>query len=227
MKGSTIIYKFDDAPSVKHAIETMGIPHPEVRKILVKGTPVDFHYRLQNKDAVEIFPFSPDSVQIDSFRLLADEQKFILDVHLGKLAKALRLFGFDSLFENDYSDHAIVQIAEKEKRTVLTRDRNLLKRKLVKSGYWLRSQFPEEQLTEVIKRFALNNKFRFFQRCSECNGKIVPVKKQDVLHLLLPKTILYYRDLFQCTNCRRIYWRGSHYRQIENFILLIQVKLGI
>jgi uncharacterized protein len=216
-KETAIHYPFNDEPAIKHAIETIGIPHPEVELIKVNGLQVDFYYPLQDGDQVEVFPFFSSHQP--------SEEKFILDVHLGKLAKALRLFGFDTCYENHYSDKMIIELAEPEKRIILTRDRNLLKHKLVKTGYWIRSEFVETQLLEVIKRFDLKNKFRFFKRCVECNGQIVPVKKRDILHLLLPKTILYYNEFFQCTNCRRIYWRGSHYQEIENFINQIQVRL--
>jgi hypothetical protein len=132
------------------------------------------------------------------------------------------LFGFDTYYKNDYDDKTIVQIAETEKRTVLTRDVNLLKHKSITIGYWLRSQFAEEQLKEVIRRFRLKAKFKPFERCVECNGKIIKIEKSAVLDKLLPKTILYYNDFFQCICCKRIYWRGSHYEQMQQYIERMQ-----
>src|SRR5215471_6222101 len=113
-----VVYTFDDTPAIKHAIETIGVPHPEIDVIRVNNVAVDFYYSLQDEDIAEVFPF------ISSHQ--KEEEKFILDVHLGKLAKALRLFGFDSYYENDYSDNMIIEIAEAENRIILTRDRNLL-----------------------------------------------------------------------------------------------------
>jgi len=220
-RNVSIVYSFNDTPAIKHAIETIGVPHPEVDMILVNGAPVDFLYPLHDCDEAEVYPASATNAFPEDWSLVnrhSLSEKFILDVHLGKLAKALRLLGFDTCYKNDYVDKTIVQIAEAEKRIVLTRDVNLLKHKSVTIGYWLRSQFVEEQLAEVISRFKLKAKFKPFERCVECNGKIVSVAKEAILNRLLPKTILYYNHFFQCTCCNRIYWRGSHYEQMQQFI---------
>jgi len=224
-RNGAILYSFNDTPAIKHAIETIGIPHPEVDVILVNGVPVDFLYPLHNNDEAEVYPAFATGKFPESWLLTPQypfPEKFILDVHLGKLARALRLFGFDTWYENDYTDKAIVQIAEAEKRIVLTRDVNLLKHKLLKIGYWVRSQLVEEQLAEVVRRFKLKAKFKPFERCVECNGKIIKVDKETILDKLLPKTILYYNDFFQCNCCERIYWRGSHYEQMQQFIEKIE-----
>jgi hypothetical protein len=223
-RNTWIEYIFNDTPAIKHAIESIGIPHPEVDLIIINGAPVDFKYPLRDKDIVEVYPvFSAgDLAETGALNRPFFYEKFILDVHLGKLAKILRLFGFDTYYKNDYDDKTIVQIAETEKRTVLTRDVNLLKHKSITIGYWLRSQFAEEQLKEVIRRFRLKAKFKPFERCVECNGKIIKIEKSAVLDKLLPKTILYYNDFFQCICCKRIYWRGSHYEQMQQYIERMQ-----
>jgi len=224
-RDTSIAYVFNDTPAIKHAIESIGVPHAEVNVIIVNGVPVDFGYPLRDKDEVEVYPLFSKSVFPETWSLLNNHflsGKFILDVHLGKLARILRLLGFDTFYENDYDDKVIVQIAEAEKRIVLTRDVNLLKHKSITMGYWLRSQFAEEQLKEVAGRFKLNGKFKPFERCVECNGKIIRVEKEAVIDKLLPKTILYYHDFFQCTCCKRIYWRGSHYEQMLQFIERMQ-----
>lgn len=220
-----IIYQFDDEPAIKHAIETIGVPHTEVDVILVNDNSVDFFYSLSDDDRVEVYDVKAKENFPSWWSLTPPHvvpEKFILDVHLGKLAKALRLFGFDSLYENNYDDHTIAELSQAENRIVLTRDRNLLKHKSVTIAYWIRSQHAEEQLMEVIDRFELKSKFQFFKRCVECNGIIIPVSKTAVLDQLLPKTILYYNDFFQCTNCRRVYWRGSHYQYMQQFIEKIE-----
>ncbi|HEY6977256.1 MAG TPA: Mut7-C RNAse domain-containing protein [Chitinophagaceae bacterium] len=223
-RNTWIEYIFNDTPAIKHAIESIGIPHPEVDLIIINGAPVDFKYLLRDKDIVEVYPVlsAGDLAETGSLNRPFFYEKFILDVHLGKLAKILRLFGFDTYYKNDYDDKTIVQIAETEKRTVLTRDVNLLKHKSITIGYWLRSQFAEEQLKEVIRRFRLKAKFKPFERCVECNGKIIKIEKSAVLDKLLPKTILYYNDFFQCICCKRIYWRGSHYEQMQQYIERMQ-----
>jgi uncharacterized protein with PIN domain len=228
-RNTRIIYQFDDVPAIKHAIETIGVPHTEVDLIFVNDEPVDFFYSLNDNDRVEVYDAKAREKLPLSLSLTpapAIPEKFILDVHLGKLARSLRLFGFDTLYENNYDDHAIVELSEAENRIVLTRDKNLLKHKSVSIAYFIRSQFPEEQLMEVINRFDLKPSFRFFKRCVECNGLIESVTKASVLDQLLPKTILYYNDFFQCTNCKRIYWRGSHYEHMQQFIDKIEQNVN-
>jgi uncharacterized protein with PIN domain len=219
-KNTNILYHFDDRPTVKHAIETIGIPHPEVDVILVNNSPVDFFYTLADGDKVEVYPVTAKYEFDETWSLTKDffTDGFILDVHLGKLARLLRLLGFDTLYENNYTDKGIVEIAESENRAVLTRDVNLLKHRSVKAGYWLRSQFAEEQCMEVIRRFKLETKIKPFERCVECNGTIMSVSKEAILDRLLPKTILYYYQFFQCNSCKRIYWRGSHYQHMQQLI---------
>ena len=208
-------------PSVKDAIESLGVPHVEVDLILVNGISVDFSYKLKNEDSVSVFPVF-ESLDITSVTHLRSkplrEIKFILDVHLGKLAKYLRLFGFDTFYRKDYDDNEIIRLALSDKRIILTRDIDLLKNKLVTHGYWVRSQIPMKQLNEVIQRFDLKNEFRVFTRCIECNGLIDQVSKQEILPRLLPMTRRYYRKFFKCNECDRIYWQGSHYKRMKEYV---------
>lgn len=174
-KGSWFSYNFKGNPALKDAIEAIGIPHPEVFAILVNRQAAGFFQSLQAQQKVEVYP-AESSIQLPEGSLLKDKhpaaERFILDVHLGKLAKALRLLGFDCRYENEQSDQAIAATAEIEKRIVLTRDVGLLKHKGIRWGYWLRSQNPREQLVEVIRYFNLQNEFDPFSRCLSCNGRI-------------------------------------------------------
>ncbi|TXK45753.1 hypothetical protein FVR03_12085 [Pontibacter qinzhouensis] len=220
-KNKPVPYGFSGAPAVKDAIEAIGVPHPEVNGILVNGEPVDFSYRLQPADRVEVYPagtvkqwLEHDAVQAP----LPVTPAFILDVHLGKLSKSLRLLGFDTLYQNDYTDGAIAQLASEQHRIVLTRDVGLLKYKSIKWGYWLRSQHLEEQLTEVLSYFRLASKFNAFSRCLICNSPIAPVPKATVLTQLPPKTMLCFDEFYQCPTCQRVYWKGSHYERMQEFI---------
>lgn len=216
-KGNTdILYPFGQAPSVKDAIEAIGVPHPEVHTILVNTTTVTFDYQLKNGDKVDVYPLSQQTDKTDD--IFPSEKKFVLDVHLGKLAKALRMLGFDALYENDYDDRTIASTAESEQRIVLTRDVGLLKQKAIKFGYWIRSQHLEEQLKEVIKYFRLKDGFEPLSRCLVCNSTIVSIDKEKVEDLLPPKTKLYFQDFFQCPDCRRVYWKGSHYERMTEFV---------
>ncbi|HUU28835.1 MAG TPA: Mut7-C RNAse domain-containing protein [archaeon] len=146
------------------------------------------------------------------------EPKFILDVHLGKLARYLRMLGFDTLYENNYQDPEIVKIAEAEKRIVLTCDLELLKIKAVKQGLLIRSRNPVEQLTEVILHFNIYQQIKPFYRCLVCNGIIIKVAKETIVNRLPPETKLYYDEFYQCTACDKVYWKGSHHLKMKDFI---------
>lgn len=201
-------FSFHTPASVKDAIEALGVPHVEVKKIVVNESEESFSYRLQANDKVEVFPyknhFSPNA-----------PHAFVLDVHLGKLARLLRLLGIDAVYKNDLHDSEIVSIAVAENRAVLTRDVGLLKHKVLACGYWLRSQHAEEQLLEVIKMFSLCGYINPFSRCITCNGTLLVTPKKDIIHLLPEKTKNFFEEFYRCENCSNIYWKGSHYQNMQ------------
>ncbi len=212
--------------SVKDAIESLGIPHTEVDLILVNANSVDFSYNLKKDDDITVYP-KFESIDISSLTRLRPfplrEIKFILDVHLGKLSKYLRLLGFDTIYKNNLDDPEIIDVAKNEKRIILTRDLGILKHNKVTHGYWLHSQDSKKQLKEVIQRFDLKDKIKLFTRCIVCNGEINIVEKSIVISKLLPKTKENYNKFYQCNKCDKIYWEGSHY---QNMLLFIK-KLAI
>lgn len=212
-----IEYGFDGSPSIKDAIEAQGIPHTEVDLILVNGSSVDFHYRLQSGDRVAVYPVFETLDITPVVRLRPAplrDLRFVVDVNLGQLARLLRLLGFDVVYHNDLADAAIVALAVREHRVVLTRDRLLLHHKVITHGYWVRSPAPETQAAEVLRRFQLEGCVQPFTRCLECNGRVTPVAKETVATALEPKTALYYDQFFRCEQCGRIYWQGSHYARL-------------
>jgi len=207
--------------SIKDLIESEGVPHVEVDLILVNGKPVDFNYIIQPEDQISVYPvfesFDISDVTKINGRPLR-HPRFILDVHLGKLAKYLRLFGFNTIYHNAYSDDEIELQAVVENRIVLTRDIGLLKRSNINKGYWLRAQQTKKQLQEVFQRFQLGNQCKPFTLCMVCNGNIRSVDKQDVLHDLMPDTIQSFERFYQCQSCQKIYWKGSHYEKLEKLV---------
>ncbi|WP_242928797.1 Mut7-C ubiquitin/RNAse domain-containing protein [Pontibacter vulgaris] len=226
-KNEWLAYNFDGAPAVKDAMEAIGVPHPEIGNILINGAAAGFMHPLQTGVEVEVFPAvcattSPGKIPTDAE--LLDPVKFILDVHLGKLAKLLRMAGFDTLYETSYDDKVIAQIARADNRIVLTRDVGLLKHKAIQQGYWLRSQHGNEQLTEVIKRYGLQKAVQPFKRCLVCNGLIRQVEKETVQEQLPPKTKLYFSEFYQCTCCNKVYWKGSHYERMQQFLQQINIE---
>lgn len=205
-------YKFSDAPAIKDAIEAIGIPHPEVDVILVNDQPVPFYYSLSHFDNVKVYPAHfIKGYEQQSLTIKLSANKFVLDVHLGKLAGEMRMLGFDTVYQNNYDDVTIASIAKEQDRVVLTRDINLLKHKIIQSGYWLRSQITEKQLAEVINKFDLAENINPFTRCIACNGLISPIDKSSVIGKVPVEAERYFNDFFQCNNCKRIYWKGSHY----------------
>jgi uncharacterized protein with PIN domain len=149
---------------------------------------------------------------------LSSEIRFILDVHLGKLTKYLRLFGFDSFFEIGFDDNDIIRVSLSDERIILTRDKELLENRYAIDGYRIMSQYPDEQLAEVFRRFDLKNHLKPFSRCLECNSLLKEVPKEEIIHRLFPKTREYYFSFKKCPDCEKIYWEGSHYERMRKFI---------
>jgi len=220
-KRSLIPYRFEGNPTVKNVIESIGIPHTEIDIILVNNESVKFSYHLKNRDLIFVYPFSNYLNFSNVIHLIEnplDKPKYIVDVHLGKLAKYLRMLGYDTLYKNSYKDIEIIKIARNEKRIVLTRDLGILKNKDVILGYWLRSQNPKDQLIEVITRFNLISSIQPFHRCINCNGIIKKTDKGSVIDNLNSETIKYSDEFYQCESCKNIYWKGTHYYKMKKFI---------
>ncbi|MFP4374623.1 MAG: Mut7-C RNAse domain-containing protein [Spirochaetaceae bacterium] len=206
--------RFIGNPGVKDLIESLGVPHTEVDMILVNGESVGFDHRVQDGDRIAVYPVFESLEVGEVSRVRATplrEPRFILDVHLGKLARLLRLLGFDTLYDNCWDDPEIVQRALAEHRIILTRDAGLLKRREVTHGYLVRSGESVEQAVEVLRRFDLARRIEPFRRCTACNGLIEPVPREEVEEELLPGTRESYTEFYRCRSCRRVYWRGSHY----------------
>jgi len=218
-KNQFIEYSFNGNPSVKDDIEAIGIPHVEVDVILQNNHPIPFTANISNKDIVEVYPSKHQLELPENYTLRSSfPLQFILDVHLGGLARKLRLLGFDTYYETNYSDHFIAQTALTEQRIVLTRDIGLLKHKSIEWGYWLRSQHTKEQLREVMQRYQLYQLIQPFRRCLSCNGSIAPVEKIAIAHQLPQNIYDAFPDFYQCGNCKKIYWKGSHYDRMIGFI---------
>jgi len=220
-KSHEFIYPFQGRPSIKDAIEAIGVPHTEVDLILVNGHSVDFSYLLQDQDNVSVYPVF-ESLDITPVIHCRPQPlrvtRFILDVHLGTLARYLRLLGFDVWYDNQYDDLQIIRLALQQQRIILTRDVDLLKNKLVTHGYWLRAVNPKQQTKEVINRFDLKNQVQPLTRCMVCNGFIHPVPKAQIIDQLPPKTKIFYHDFYQCQHCQKIYWQGAHFQKMLTLI---------
>lgn len=214
-------HTFELKPTVKDMIEAQHVPHAEVDLILVNGQSVDFDYHVQDGDRISIYPVFESFDVSPLIRLRPEplrDPRFVLDVHLGRLATYLRMLGFDTRYRNDFSDDELAQISANERRILLTRDRGLLMRNIVTHGFCLTSTDPRQQLAEVVRRFDLFNLIKPFQRCLRCNQPLQPVDKADISERLLPKTRQYYDEFKYCRACDQVYWKGSHYRRMQQLI---------
>jgi len=223
-------YKFSVKPTIKDAIEACGVPHPEVEIILVNGISKGFDYHLKAGDRVAIYPIF-ESFDISPLIVLRDKPlrktKFIIDVNLGKLARSLRMLGFDTLYDRTFSDQEIIRLSSQDRRIILTRDQNLLKHKTVTHGYWLRATDPFEQVKEILHRLDLISRLSPFTRCMDCNGLLNTVDKKDILNLVPPRTAKYYTEFYQCASCKKIYWPGSHFRKMQEKIDRLKRELSV
>ena len=213
--------------SVKDVIESCGIPHPEVDLILVNGKAVDFAYVVTGDAEIELYP---PGIQYSNFRKKRLQAptitEFVADGHLGKLVRDLRLLGIDVAYDAAAEDRQLVEIASRNNRALLTRDRRLLMHAALKHGYFLRSQNPLEQTIEVLRRFNPGSMSSPFSRCLRCNALLESAEKEKVIGQLEPLTKIYYEEFRRCTGCGQVYWSGSHFTKLQKRLEQIRVKLG-
>jgi len=214
--------------SVKDVIESCGVPHPEVDLILVDGRPVDFDYTIGENAKIEVFPVGDQYTQWKEKRLQPNIiMIFVIDGHLGRLARNLRLLGFDAAYDPRADDQQLLALMKSENRALLTRDRRLLMHAIVQHGYCPRSQKPDEQTIEVIRRFHLLKSIAPFTRCLRCNELLEKVAKDDVIEKLEPLTKMYYEQFRRCTGCGQIYWPGSHFSKLQKRLQEIHTRLSV
>jgi hypothetical protein len=216
MHGRPVERTLTEKTSIKDVIESCGVPHPEVDLIVVDGEPMDFNFGISRDAEIEVYPPGILYSLFKEKRLqLARGTRFVCDGHLGKLTRDLRLLGFDVAYDQNANDQQLLRIMQAEDRALLTRDRRLLMHAIVRGGYCPRSQNPNEQTIEVIRRFDLLASIAPFTRCIRCNGSLQNVPKTDVVEKLEPLTKIYYQQFRRCTRCGQIYWSGSHFTKLQ------------
>jgi uncharacterized protein with PIN domain len=216
-----LVHRFTVNTSIKDAIESAGVPHAEVELMIVNKEPVDFSYTLSTGDYISVYPafHSIDLGAVPELRpKLQGTPAFILDVHLGRLAGYLRLMGFDTAYRNNFEDAELAHRAFEERRVLLARDRELLKRREVVHGYWVRQTEPRRQLLEVLRRYDLAGRVDLFTRCLICNTRLEPVGKEVISARVPRRTAEHFQDFHVCPGCDRVYWKGSHYRRMLQLV---------
>lgn len=215
---------FKPTQSIKHLIENLGVPHTEVELILAEGASVDFDYLPGDGDSISVYPMFERFDVTPLLRLRARplrRPRFIADAHLGRLARYLRLAGFDTLFFNDAGDRRLAALSVTEGRILLTRDRALLMRREITHGCYLHAQLPEAQLAELFRRLDLFRQTAPFRRCLECNGVLERVAKEDVSAQLPGRVAERHTEFWRCGGCAKVYWQGSHYRRLAGIVAAV------
>ena len=220
--GSARIRRPNDNTPVKDLIESCGIPHPLVDAIKAPHQWVDFNYVPSAESLLMVFGVWKRHVrrktECSLQRRVFKTWRFVLDSHLGKLARSLRLLGIDTWHQGEVHDDRLIEIMLEEDRILVTRDRQLLMRRSVNDGYFPLSDQPEEQLLEIIQRFEFLDTSQSFTRCLKCNGKLKKVDKDEIREVLEPLTKIYYQHFTQCDHCQAVYWEGSHFAKLQNTI---------
>ncbi|MNO50383.1 hypothetical protein D3C76_407580 [compost metagenome] len=218
------------AATVKHMIEALGVPHTEVELVLLNGESVGFERVILDGDRLAVYPrlealnINPQlKVHAHPLRVL----RFVADAHLGGLANLLRMCGFDTLHDNDFEDERIAEIAAHQGRVVLTRDRELLKRRIITHGCYLHAIKPSLQLRELFERLDLARSARPFSRCLHCNLPLHEIPVEQARPHVPPQVARLYSHFLFCDACRRVYWEGSHWRSMRVLLApLLDRRIG-
>ena len=209
------------AATTKHMVEALGVPHTEVELIVLNGESVGFDRILAEGDRVAVYP-AFEAFDVTPLLRLRERPlrsiRFVADAHLGGLAHLLRMLGFDTLYDNAYADAEIERLVAAEHRIALTRDRELLKRRGVTHGVYVRALRSAEQLREVAERLDLASSARPFSRCLHCNGPLGPVAKAEVLPRLPSRVAASFDRFSACPDCGRVFWEGSHWRRMKAMV---------
>jgi hypothetical protein len=212
----TVTLRCAEAATVKHMVEALGVPHTEVHHLFVNDLPAGLEQLLAEGDRVAVFPaWTALPAPHPSLQALPPgAPRFLADAHLGGLARTLRMAGFDTLYDNRWHDTEIEAVGAHEQRIVLTRDRELLKRRTILYGAFVHPLAPDAQFAEIARRFALAPLARPFTLCLHCNARLRPIAKSEVLEQLPPAVRATQDEFSTCGQCHRIYWKGSHWRRM-------------
>jgi uncharacterized protein with PIN domain/sulfur carrier protein ThiS len=217
-----ISLKFEPPAPVGHLVESLGVPHTEIEIILVNGVSVGLDKRLQDGDRVSVYPVF-ESVDVTSQLKIREDPlralRFATDSHLGRLAAYLRMLGFDTLFQPGWVDRELAELCAREQRILLTRDRALLMRSKISRGCYVRNVRPREQLAYLIERLDLCRRINPFCRCMACNHELGAVTRASVLEQLPPGVARIHQRFLRCDGCGRVYWEGSHYFRMLEWIV--------
>ena len=222
-RGRSFEHAVNNRQSVKHVIEALGVPHTEIGLLLINGEAAGLDCQLGVNDRVAVLPVLRHLMLSSA----SETYRFAADAHLGRLARYLRFSGFDTLWDNAWDDAELAGVASREGRVVLTRDRALLMYKVVLAGCYLRDKEPLAQLADVASRYALDVCGVLPGRCLECNALLEVVTKNAVMNQLLPGTLAGFDEFWLCSVCRRVFWRGSHWKRMRGAVDAVARSIGV
>jgi uncharacterized protein with PIN domain len=229
-QATTFPFTVDEGAQVRSVIALAGIPTSEVDLVLVGGKSVGFEHSVHDGDRISVYPVF-ESFDISPALQVREQPlrnpRFVLDVHLGKLASYLRLLGFDVLYSTTYNDDELMSISLHERRTLLSRDRRLIHHPSLTHAYLVRANQSREQAVEVLRRFDLFSSIRPFIRCLACNTLLRTVEKEDVRNRLPPRVSQAFNEFYLCRYCDRVYWKGSHYEGMRRWIEDLKGKKNV
>ena len=207
--------------SIKDMIEALGVPHTEIDLILVNGNSVDFNYILQDEDRVSVYPVF-ESLNITNVTRLRKiplrRTKFIADINIGDIVKYMRVLGLDLYYDPLLSTREIIEISKRENRVILTKSRKLLKFKDVSHGIFIRPGTTTEQIRRIIDCLDIKDNIKPFSRCLRCNTLLNIVLKEKIIDRIPPKTKEFCNEYVQCRSCNKIYWKGTHFINMEKVV---------
>ncbi len=209
----------DGVSSLGHVVESLGVPLTEVGGLVVDGREVPASH----------VPTAGESVEVRTVerpqRVPGAPLRFLVDVHLGTLARRLRLLGVDAAYEStDIGDPALAACSAAERRVMLSRDRGLLRRRELWAGAFVYSTQPDDQLRDVLGRF--EPELRPWTRCTACNGMLKEAAKEEVADRLEGGTQRSYDVFAQCEECGRVYWRGAHHDRLDAIVERALTEFG-
>lgn len=221
--------RFHGRRSVKDLIESLGIPHTELGMLLVDGTAVGLDAPVEPGLRVAAYPWLGTVAPAPGPPLRPPTPtpvRFLLDVHLGRLARRLRTLGLDTAYASDeIEDAALAERAATRQRVLLTRDRGLLMRQVVVHGMLIRSEDADEQALQVVRRYDVD--LDPFSRCVNCNGQLTEVTKEEVLDRLPPRTRVEHDRFSRCASCGQVYWPGSHRDHMDPFVVQARAEAAL
>lgn len=226
-RGQAFSCRCAHAATTKHMIEALGVPHTEVALVLVNGEPAGLERPVEQGDRIAVYPRF-ESLDIGSLvpmpRLPPGAPRFVADAHLGGLARLLRMAGFDTLYDNGYEDATMAELANRELRVLLTRDRALLMHRMVTHGCYVHALKPAAQLSELYERLDLAVHARPFSLCMSCNAPLREVDKQTVFDRLPPRVQERHEHFLTCDCCGRVYWEGTHWQDMRALLASLAVR---